>query len=111
MDHDIECLLTLDGLEFRYANGWWIKLEACAVRSSPERPAGIKYSFTLHDPRGRRVYGVDNAHAVGRHQAFDHRHVDGAAKIVAYVFQDGATLLNDFYAQVERILAEQENKV
>jgi hypothetical protein len=38
------------------------------------RPYGVKYSLTLHDLAGRRIYGIDNAHATRRQAVFDHRH-------------------------------------
>jgi hypothetical protein len=56
---------------------------------------------------GRRIYGLDNAHAARRSRAaFDHRHVYGRRRIVAYVYRGPVELLEDFYHEVERILRE-----
>ena len=61
-DHSLELLIDLDGLNFIQAGGYWIKYEVSAVEKTPERPHGIKYSLTLHDPQGERIFGIDNAH-------------------------------------------------
>lgn len=66
----------------------------------------MKYSLTLHDPDGRRIYGLDNAHKAGRRREFDHRHVYGARQIVGYAFRGPVALLEDFYREVERILRD-----
>src|SRR6476646_7532581 len=34
------------------------------VEPTPSCPHGLSYSFTLHDPHGRRLVGFDNAHRV-----------------------------------------------
>lgn len=105
-DHELEFLLSLDGSEFRFNSGFVIKIEAQLVTVSVNRPQGIKYSLTLHDPDGRRIYGMDNAHGVRRQTEFDHRHVYGGRKIVGYQFRGSARLLADFYQEAERILNE-----
>lgn len=106
VDHELEALLALDGVEYRFAGGYQIKLAAQRIEASPGRPAGIKYSLTLHSPDGRRIYGLDNAHGIRRHQTYDHRHAYGVRKIVAYTYRGAAELLEDFYREVERILKE-----
>ena len=58
-DHDLSFLLSLDGLEFQFAPGFAVKIEARAVAATRHRPHGVKYSLTLHDPAGRRLYGID----------------------------------------------------
>jgi hypothetical protein len=106
-DHELEALLSLDGLEFQFAQGYRVRIAAQVVETTSARPHGIKYSLTWHDPTGRRVYGLDNAHAGGRFPAtFDHRHVYGRRRIVAYVYRGPVDLLGDFYREVERILRE-----
>jgi len=70
------------------------------------RPSGIKYSLTLHDPKGKRIYGIDNAHKAGRHREFDHRHPHRSTKLVAYKYRGPVVLLEDFLQEVERILIE-----
>jgi len=61
-DHSLELLLDLDGLHFAQEGGIWIKYEVSTVKTTVERPHGIKYSLTLHDPQGQRIFGIDNAH-------------------------------------------------
>lgn len=103
-DHDLEFLLDLDGQEFRFASGYRVRISAQRTQTTAGRPHGINYSLTLHDPRGRRLYGLDNAHRVGRRREFDHRHVYGGNRVVGYVWRGPAELLDDFYREVERIL-------
>jgi len=105
-DHELEFLLDLDGVEFRLLNGHVIKIEARTVADTRSRPHGIKYSLTLHDASGQRIYGMDNAHGIARQPEFDHRHLYGRGKIVGYAYRGPAELLADFYREVERILTE-----
>jgi hypothetical protein len=105
-DYAFETLLSLDGSEFQFAAGYRIKIGAQTIRVNKNRPHGIKYSLTLHDQEGRRIYGLDNAHGIGHRADYDHRHVYGANKIIPYVYKDAEQLLEDFYREVERILKE-----
>ena len=65
VDYELEVLLSLDGLEFQFAGGYRV-IVAQRVEATKSRPQGIKYSLTLHEPEGRRIYGHDNAHGVRR---------------------------------------------
>lgn len=105
-DYELEALLSLDGSEFRFAKGYVVKLEVRRVVETTGRPHGIKYSLTLHDSQGERIYGIDNAHRTGRLRNFDHRHPHGEGKAVRYDFHGPAALLDDFYRDVGRILRE-----
>jgi len=105
-DHELEALLELDGHEFDFAKKYIVKYEVRRVAATKDRPSGIKYSLTLHDPTGKRIYGIDNAHKVGRRREFDHRHPHRSTKLVAYKFRGPVVLLEDFLREVERILAE-----
>ena len=105
-DHELDVLLSLDGFEFQFARGYRVKIAAQRVEPTAGRPHGVKYSLTLHDPAGRRVYGLDNAHGVRRRPKFDHRHVYGGGRLLPYAYRGPAALLEDFYREVERILAE-----
>lgn len=61
-------------------DGYWIKIEAWEVKASMSIPHGIRYSLTLHNPRGVRILGYDNAHSpkfsgyTNRKLPYDHRH-------------------------------------
>jgi hypothetical protein len=105
-DHDLEFLLSLDGYEFQLFSGYVVKIEARRVSATRHRPQGVKYSLTLHDLAGRRIYGMDNAHSTRRQTEYDHRHQYGRRKMVAYQYRGPAELLADFYREVERILTE-----
>jgi len=109
-DHELEVLLSLDGFEFQFGRGYRVKIEAQRVAATTGRPHGIKYSLTLHDPAGSRVYGLDNAHGTRRGPSsipeFDHRHVYGRDRLAPYTYRGPVELLEDFYREVERILAE-----
>jgi hypothetical protein len=103
-DHTLQLLLDLDGLNYVYDGGYWIKYAVSAVARSPEWPGGIKYSLTLHDRQGNRIFGIDNAHSPKtqsgpsekstRPAPADHMHKGG--RIYQYEFVDAATLLADF---------------
>jgi len=43
---------------------------------------------------------------VRRRPDFDHRHVYGGRRLLAYAYRGPAALLEDFYREVERILTE-----
>lgn len=115
IDPVIDMLLDLDGSLLDQGNGYWIKIEAKRTDSSNEVPHGIRYSLTLHEPYGKRILGYDNAHVVkppkkfkyaGRILAFDHKHRHVSDQGVPYEFKDAQQLLNDFFADVDRVLQE-----
>jgi hypothetical protein len=104
-DYELEALLSLDGQQFNFAPGYVVKYEVRRVRATAGRPYGIKYSLTLHDPRRKRIFGIDNAHTEGRGRKFDHRHRYHSGMVV-YEYRGPVDLLEDFLGEVERILIE-----
>ena len=80
----------------------------------PERPHGLRYSFTLHAPNGKRLVGFDNAHGVPptggryrrREKEYDHWHRHGDDPGRPYMFTTADQLLADFEREVRSILAE-----
>ena len=90
----------------------WVKFVVLQVAPSPERPHGISYSLTLHAANGERLVGYDNAHTVSEGSgpsrrisvAHDHRHRFGTTK--PYAFSDAATLMQDFWNDVDAVLRE-----
>jgi hypothetical protein len=60
----LEFLLAFDGRIHQIQKGYWLKFEIKRTAPTPERPHGLRYSFTLHDPNGNRLMGFDNAHGV-----------------------------------------------
>lgn len=109
-DPGAEVLLDLDGQVFVVdaKGGFSVK----RVASWPERPHGLKYSLTLHGPDGSRLIGFDNAHPVresrgpgGKGVRFlDHKH--RLETVRPYRFRDAATLIEDFWAEVDQLLRE-----
>jgi hypothetical protein len=113
-DHSLEFLLAFDGLIHHLEEGYWIKFEIENVKATEARPHGLTYSFTLHAPDGTRLIGFDNAHGVSppgsrfkkRPPAADHWHRTDDDPGRPYTFKDVGTLLDDFFDEVERVLAE-----
>jgi hypothetical protein len=112
-DHGLDTLLDLDGTVIDQGGGYWIKVEAMRVQVSLNRPHGIKYSLSLHEPSGARIVGYDNAHAPpgrGRRQysgqrfSFDHRHRHAADKGIRYDFSTPYQLLEDFFSEADEVL-------
>lgn len=113
-DHSLDTLLELDGQVFVVDPGgrYWVKLMVKRVPVTPERPQGIRYSLTLHDESNARLVGFDNAHSLvrgsgpggGARAGYDHRH--RLATIRPYQYRDAATLLADFWAEVDAVLRE-----
>ena len=113
-EHTLEFLLAFDGRTHWYEGGYHIRFEIRPVAPTPERPHGLRYAFTLHDPDGRRLVGFDNAHGVrargsqfrARPGAADHWHRTETDEGRPYRFKDAETLIEDFFKEVERVLAE-----
>ncbi len=113
-DPGLDTLLDLDGqvLVIDAKGDHWVHFAIQRVPPTPERPHGIDYSLTLHGPDGRRLVGFNNAHAVqptagpgGRsRRRHDHRHRHGAVR--PCVYEDAATLLADFWREVDAVLTE-----
>jgi Family of unknown function (DUF6516) len=113
-DPGAEVLLDLDGQVFVVdaKGGYWVRFSVNRVTSTPERPHGLKYSLTLHGPDGSRLIGFDNAHPVresrgpgGKSRSpLDHKH--RLETVRPYRFKDAATLVEDFWGEVDKLLRE-----
>ena len=118
-DSSLDALLPLDGeIFFIDPQGHhWVKFEVKRVAVSAERPHGLRYSLTLHGKNGARLVGFDNAHAVStgsgpgakKSTAFDHKHRLRAIR--PYEYKDAASLLTDFWEEVDAALAERGVKL
>jgi hypothetical protein len=116
MRHDptLETLLDLDGLLLVVdpRTRHWVRIIARRVPISDARPHGLDYSLTLHGPGGERLMGFDNAHPVRRTsgpggrapKTRDHKHRHETMR--PYEYRDAATLLADFWTEVDAILKE-----
>jgi hypothetical protein len=114
-DIGLDTLLDLDGSILEQEGGYWIKIEVRRVPTTEHAPHGIRYSLTLHDRYGTRVLGYDNANAVKPPKKFkfaglrlreDHRHRTLSDKGVPYAFESAYRLLEDFFAEVDRVIKE-----
>src|ERR1700730_7692887 len=89
-------------------------LRSSASSQASVGPSVCPNSLTLHAPNGTRLVGFDNAHAAGasvprfkrRSQAIDHWHRTENEPGRPYEFKDADTLLQDFFREVRRVLAE-----
>jgi hypothetical protein len=103
-DYGIEFLLGFDGRIHLLEEGYWLKFEIKRQQATSARPLGLRYSFTLHAPNGKRLVGFDNAHvAPAKGSRFkkaskehDHWHRTENDPGRQYRFKDAATLLDDF---------------
>jgi hypothetical protein len=117
-DPSLDTLLLLDGESFiaDLEGKYWVKFVVKQVPASPERPHGLNYSLTLHDESGDRLLGFDNAHPVRENAGsgartrieYDHKHA--GTRVRFYVYTDSATLLADFWTEVEAILKKRSTK-
>ena len=88
--------------------GYWIKIEAWEVQTSVSVPHGIRYFLTLHNPRGVRILGYDNAHSpkfsgfTNRKLPYDHNHRCASDPGISYQFVDAYQLLKDFLRMLTR---------
>jgi hypothetical protein len=114
LDTGLDNLLALHGTEAHRDDGYWWKIEAWEIQPTKERPHGIRYNLTLHDKYNRRVYGIDNAHAVksaknkrfsAKRYDYDHLHRSAHDTGTPYEFTDAGTLLNDFFCGVDTTIA------
>ena len=111
-EHTLEFLLAFDGRVHHLEQGYWLKFEVKRTNLTPERPHGLRYSFTLHDSKGKRLMGFDNAHGVPpRGSRFrkpnvehDHWHRSGTDEGRPYSFTTADQLLADFGIEVDRVL-------
>jgi hypothetical protein len=113
--HTLRYLLDLDGEEIHYDGGFVARFKVTQTEPSEEKPHGISYSLTFHDPRGRRIMGYDNAHGAAkggrsakRRAPFDHWHRDISDKGRPYAFVDTEKLISDFFDEITRIIEEQK---
>lgn len=114
-DDGFTALQAYDGYEFVFESGHVARFE---IRRNEDRPVDgahpYRYSFTLHDPDGRRILGFDNAHPITtksgarrkRSETPDHWHRTASDKGRPYRFVSPQQLLTDFMEEVERALRD-----
>lgn len=115
-DRGLDTLLSMDGFVYVYPNKYWWKIKANLVEPCEKRPHGISYTFTFHNDKGTRIFGMDNKHIPknrrkgyhGRIVEHDHVHQDENDKGTAYAFVDAETLMTDFLTRVQEIIDDLE---
>ena len=112
-DPGLDTLLDLHGQTlFVDETGHWVKFVVLRSEVTPERPHGLGYSLTLHAPDGARLVGFDNAHPVrgrrgpGTRRREERDHMHRLRSIRPYEYRDAATLLEDFWKEVDEVLRE-----
>ena len=112
-DPGLDTLLDLHGqMLFVDEIGHWVKFVVIRAEVTPERPHGLSYSLTLHAPDGTRLVGFDNSHPVrerhgpGTRQLGESDHRHRLRFIGPYEYKDAATLLEDFWTEVDEVLRE-----
>jgi hypothetical protein len=113
-DPSVDVLLDLDGQVFviDQKGEYWVGFSVRRVAATTERPHGLRYSLTLHGPDGGRLVGFDNAHSARASQSpggkarggYNHEHRFQAVR--PYQFKDPASLLEDFWAEVDSVLKQ-----
>lgn len=113
-DPSLDTLLLLDGETFvaDFEGRYWVRFVVKKVPPSNERPHGLAYSLTLHDGKGERLLGFDNAHPVRETSGpgartrveYDHRH--SGERVTFYNYTDAAALLAAFWTAVEDIMQQ-----
>ena len=107
-DPAFDTLLDLDGQVFFVDERarYWVKFSVRRVDVDQRRPHGLRYSLTLHNARGERIVGFDNAHAAADSSGapLDHRH--RVRTVRAYEYKDAASLLADFWREVDAVMKE-----
>ena len=104
-EHALEFLLGFDGRIHHLSLGYWLKFEIKRTEPVPERPHGLRYSFTLHAPSGARLIGFDNAHGVPPHGSryrkpdveHDHWHRTSDGEGRPYRFVSASQFITDFF--------------
>ena len=114
-DDGFEALAGYDGYEFVFEQGYWAKFEFRRLDGTvPGLAHAYRYSITLHAPSGKRLMGFDNAHPIDRKSgrlrrrsaSADHWHRDASDRGRPYDFVSPAQLLEDFFREASRVLAD-----
>lgn len=109
---DLNTLLDLNGITYQVdeAGKFWVKFEAKPTELTPQRPQGVKYSFTLHDEECQRMLGFDNAHAViegtgpGARTRIRFDHLHAGEQVRFYNYTSANALVTDFWKEVDTFL-------
>ena len=85
-DLGLSTLLDMDGSVLEQESGFWVKLESRMIEASVKAPKKFKFA--------------------GRRLPYDHRHRTSSDKGVPYAFESAQGLLEEFFAEVDRVIKE-----
>ena len=112
-DHSLDTLLDLHGQTlFVDEFGHWVKFVVLRTEATSKHPHGLSYSLTLHAPDGTRLVGFDNAHWIrvrrgpGARKRLEADHLHRLQTVRPYEYKDAATLLEDFWKEVDTALRD-----
>ena len=113
-DDEFELLLAFDGFSYEAAEGQVVEFTVRHTASSATHPHGISYALVFRPARGEPYVRFDNAHPAERPggrfvkgpAAFDHWHRGENDPGRPYAFTTVACLLDDFWAEVKRVMNE-----
>ena len=104
----LDTLLNLNGQIFFISEelGLRVKFVAHEVPATKKKPHGIDYSLTMHEAKGTRILGFDNAHPIKSKSkklgSNDHEHTK--TRVKHYEYKDAETLVEDFWKAVDKEL-------
>lgn len=118
-DYGLSTLIDMDGYRFTYESGFWWKIEVRKEAPSKFRPHGIRYNLTFHNNYNKRIFGIDNAHAIkppkrgfsGKWMVYDHLHATSMDSGQPYFYVSASQLLEDFLNNVDTIINGLEGKI
>lgn len=105
-DPTLDTLLDLDGQVLAIdPAGYWVRFVVTQVPASDVKPHGLDYTLTLHAPDGERLAGFDNAHSVkGTRKVAPHDHRHRFKTVKPYEYKNAASLVADFWREVEAVM-------
>ena len=89
------------------AAGYWVRFIVHQVPVTAQKPHGLDYTLTLHAPDGTRLVGFDNAHPVKGKRVGVNDHTHRLRTVKPYAYRDAASLVADFWKEVEAVMREQ----
>lgn len=106
-DPSLDNLLDLHGQVLVIdAAGYWVRFVVNQVPVTAEKPHGLDYSLTMHAPDGERLVGFDNAHQVPGPRRGEQDHKHRLRRVKPYAYRDAASLIADFWGEVEAVMRE-----
>jgi hypothetical protein len=113
---ELDILLSLNGASYEAAQGYVVEFVVERTEETSARPHGISYALVFRPKGGEPYVRFDNAHAVDRPggrfvkqpQAHDHWHRAENDPGRPYTFTTATQLLEDFWREVKRVMAEKE---